>query len=105
MEHSNVLVRILVPIMSVIIVAMILTARRKELFIRRIPGLTAIDEAVGRATEMGRPMVCLTGLGQKGGIEIVVLQALSIVTYIIRNSARFSTRAIVPVFDPQMLPI
>ena len=105
MEHANLAVRILVPLFSIVIVATILTARRRQLFIRRIQGLTAIDEAIGRATEMGRPMVCMTGLGQNGGIEIVTLQALSIVSYIIRNSARFGTRSIVPVFDPQMVPI
>ncbi len=90
---------------SVIIVAVILFARKKDLFIRRIQGLSAIDEAVGRATETGRPMICTTGLGIDGGVEIVTLQALSIVSYIIRTSARFATRAIVPVFDPQMLAI
>ncbi|NIQ06719.1 MAG: hypothetical protein GWO20_13625, partial [Candidatus Korarchaeota archaeon] len=31
--------------------------------IRRIPGLEAIEEAVGRATEMGRPIAYTTGLG------------------------------------------
>lgn len=107
MEHANTMVRILLPLMSLIVVLLILTARRKQLFIRRIQGLSAIDEAIGRATEMGRPMVCLTGLDTPGksGIEIVKLQALSIVTYIIRASARFGTRALVPVFDPQMLPV
>src|SRR5579862_899212 len=102
MEHANLTVRVIVPVMSVIIVAAILFARRRQLFIRRIQGLTAIDEAIGRATEMGRPMVCLTGLD---GLSVVTLQALSIITYIIRSSARFATRAIVPVSDPQMMPI
>ena len=105
MEHASLTVRLLLLPLSAIIVFTILIARRKNLFIRRIHGLTAIDEAIGRATEMGRPMVCCTGLGQEGGIEIVTLQALSIVSYIIRNSARFATRAIVPVYDPQMLPV
>lgn len=105
MEHANWAVRLLVTLISAIIVFTILTARRRNLFIRRIQGLTAIDEAIGRATEMGRPMVCSTGLGINGGIEIVTLQALSIVSYIIRASARFGTRAIVPVYDPQMVPV
>ena len=105
MEHANNLVRILVPLISIIIIVTIFVARRKDLYIRRIQGLTAIDEAIGRATEMGRPMTCLTGLGQNGGIEIVTLQALSIITYIIRSSARFGTRAICPVYDPQMLAV
>src|ERR1051325_9619081 len=107
MEHAIPMVRVLLPLFSVIIVAMILIARRKDLFIRRIQGLTAIDEAIGRATEMGRPMLCTTGLNSTsaGGIEIVPLQALSIVSSILRASAQFITRAVIPVYDSQMLPI
>jgi hypothetical protein len=102
MEHANLAVQILLPLFSVIIVLTILTARRTQLFIRRIQGLTAIDEAIGRATEMGRPMVCSIGLG---GIDVPTLQALAITSYIIRASARFNTRAIVPISDPTAYPI
>lgn len=102
MEHASTTVRVLVPLISLIIIVTIFVARRKQLFIRRIQGLTAIDEAVGRATEMGRPMLCLTGLG---GIDVNTLQALSIVTYIVRSSARFNARPIIPVYDPSMIPI
>ena len=35
----------------------------KGLFIRRIAGLNAIDEAIGRATEMGRPVLMVPGIG------------------------------------------
>jgi hypothetical protein len=102
MNHANIPVQILVPLFSILIVVMILHARKQHLFIRRIQGLTAIDEAIGRATEMGRPMLCSIGLG---GIDVPTLQALSITTYIIRNSARFNTRAIVPVADSQIFPV
>ena len=102
MNHANVPVQILLPLFSIVIIAMILAARKKHLFIRRIQGLTAIDEAIGRATEMGRPMLCSIGLGS---IDVPTLQALSITSYIIRNSARFNTRAIVPVADPQIFPV
>ncbi|HZO90710.1 MAG TPA: DUF6754 domain-containing protein [Chthonomonadaceae bacterium] len=102
MEHASLTVQILLPLISVIIVATILMARRRQLFIRRIQGLTAIDEAIGRATEMGRPMLCCPGLG---GIDVPTLQALSIITYIVRASARFGTRVIVPVSDPTTFPI
>jgi hypothetical protein len=105
MEHANTLARCALITFSVVIVAMIFIAGKRDLYIRRIQGLTAIDEAIGRATEMGRPMVCLTGLGINGGIEIVVLQALAIVTYIVRSSAKFAARAICPVYDPQMVPV
>ncbi len=102
MHHANLAVQLLLPAFSLIIIITILAARRKNLFIRRIQGLSAIDEAIGRATEMGRPMLCSIGLGS---IDVPTLQALSITSYIIRNSARFNTRAIVPVADPQIFPV
>ena len=90
-----------------IIVTLILIARRKTLYIRKIDGLNAIEEALGRATEMGKPILCNIGatVGNAGGIEIIPLQALGIVSYILRASAPFGTRAIVPIYDSQMLPV
>lgn len=41
--------------------------RNPHIFLRRIPGLDAVEEAVGRATEMGRPILYLTGSGELGG--------------------------------------
>lgn len=38
-----------------------------HIFLRRIPGLDAVEEAVGRATEMGRPVLYLTGSGELSG--------------------------------------
>lgn len=35
----------------------------KKLFVRKISGLDAVEEAVGRATEMGRPILYVPGLG------------------------------------------
>jgi len=37
-----------------------------NIFLRRIPGLDAVEEAVGRATEMGKPVLYLTGSGELG---------------------------------------
>lgn len=51
--------------------AVVLAIRRARvnpnIFLRRIPGLDAVDEAVGRATEMGRPVLYLTGSGELSG--------------------------------------
>ncbi len=107
MEHATIPAMILLPLFSLVIVAMILVARKRNLFIRRINGLNAIDEALGRATEMGKPILCNIGasVGNAGGIEIIPLQALGIVSYILRASAPFGTRAIVPIYDSQMLPV
>lgn len=59
-----------------------------SLFIRRIPGLNAIDDAIGRATEMGRPIVMVPGIG---GLDAVAVQALSIFSSITKNAAVFGT--------------
>lgn len=56
--------------------------------IRRIAGLDQIDEAVGRATEIARPVLMVPGLGQLNGITV---QALTIFAYVIRTAARFGT--------------
>lgn len=97
MEHANLTVYLLEGTIAAVILWKILSAKRgKQLFIRRIPGLSAIDEAVGRATEMGRPMLFSTGLG---GLGIVTLQALSILSHIIRIAAKYRARIIVPTAD------
>lgn len=59
-----------------------------KLFIRRIPGLNAIDEAIGRATEMGRPVLMVPGIG---GLSAVSVQALNIFAHVTRTAAQFST--------------
>lgn len=59
----------------------------KDLYIRRIPGLNAIDEAVGRATEMGRPVLMVPGLSDN--VNAIVIQALNIFSYVTRIAAKF----------------
>lgn len=102
MLHANSAVRIFIPLFSIIILAAIYVARQRTLFIRRIYGLTAIEEAVGRATEMGRPMLGVPGLG---GIDIVTLQAVAILAYVARIGCRYRTPLLVPVADTTLLPL
>lgn len=61
--------------------------QKKDLFIRRIAGLNAIDEAIGRATEMGKPVLMVPGLGALNAISV---QALNIFAYVTRTAARFA---------------
>jgi hypothetical protein len=103
LEHANWFMQILFLGMSVIIVGSVLLAQRgRTMFIRRIPGLTAIEEAVGRATEMGRPIFFSPGLD---GIWITTLQALAILSYIVRLAASHATRVIVGVRSPTVFPV
>jgi hypothetical protein len=103
LEHANWFMSALFGSMCLIIVVSVLVAQRgKEMSIRRIPGLTAIEEAVGRATEMGRPIFFSPGLR---GIEIATLQALAILSYIVRLAAERATRVIVGVCEAELYPV
>ncbi len=59
-----------------------------NLYIRRIPGLNAIDEAIGRATEMGRPVLMVPGLGVLNAISV---QALNIFAHVTKSASKFAT--------------
>ncbi len=103
LEHGNWFMAALLGGMSAIIVISVLVAQRgRVMFIRRIPGLSAIEEAVGRATEMGRPVFFSPGLD---GISITTLQALAILSYIVRLAATQGARVIVGLRDATVLPV
>ena len=67
---------------------------KKDLFIRRIAGLNAIDEAVGRATEMGRPVLMVPGLSDTT-VNAKTMQAINIFSYVSRVAARFANPILV----------
>ncbi len=55
---------IAVIIFTFLLVYFVRRAKKGEnLFIRKISGIDAVDEAIGRATEMGRPILYVPGLG------------------------------------------
>lgn len=66
---------------------------RTKIHIRRVPGLDAIEEAVGRCAEMGRPVMASFGIG---GFTYWTLAGLAILSHVARLSARTGTRIIVP---------
>ncbi len=75
----------------------------KSLFVRRIPGLEAVDEAVGRATEMGKPMLYIPGLSTIS--DVATLASLNILGRVARKAAQYDTRLIVPCTDPVVMPV
>jgi hypothetical protein len=96
--------RLLVLLFSGLILAAILHARAGgRFFIRRIPGLTAIDETVGRATEMGRPITFSLGLSQQ--LDIIALQAIAIGCHVLRLAIRFGTRVIMTTRHPTVYAV
>ena len=103
MEHATWPARFILLLFSAIIIYMVTAAQKgRKLFIRRIPGLTAIDEAVGRATEMGRPILMSPGLG---GLDIVTLQALAICANVAQTAAKFGNRIVMPLRSSALLPV
>ena len=72
----------------------IFRARRSDLFIRSIAGLAALDEAVGRATEMGKPVLYVPGLADVDDIQ--TLASLSILGHVARRTAEYDTPILVP---------
>jgi hypothetical protein len=70
----------------------------KELYIRRIAGLSAMDEAVGRATEMGRKMIYIPGIMSLS--EMQTIASLSILGHVAKQTAVYGARMEVPNIDP-----
>ncbi len=72
------------------------TARRgKKLFVRKIAGLEAVDDAVGRATEMGRPILFIPGILDMDDVQ--TLAGLTILGRISRIIADYDTKIFMPV--------
>lgn len=70
----------------------------KALYIRKIAGLQAVDDAVGRATEMGRPILYVLGLGYVE--EVATIASLNILGEVAKKTAQYDTKLIVPNADP-----
>ena len=67
-------------------------AGRKVPVIRKVAGLEAIDEAVGRATEMGATVHFAPGLGAINNAQ--TLAAMAVLSHVARICAKYDTRLI-----------
>ncbi|MGI6632687.1 MAG: DUF6754 domain-containing protein [Bacillota bacterium] len=61
--------------------------------IHKVAGLDALDEAIGRATEMGRPVHFAPGIGSVDNSQ--TLAAFSIMSYVAKSCANYDTDLIV----------
>ncbi len=66
----------------------------KKLFIRKIAGLEAVQDAIGRATEMGRPILFIPGIQDMDDVQTVA--GVTILGYVARTIAEYDTRIDVP---------
>lgn len=98
-EHTTVL--LVVVLYSTIVILCIYYARRREIYIRPIAGLEAVNDAIGRATEMGRPILYITGLSGIG--DIATITSMLILGHLAKRAAAYETPIIVPCNDPLVM--
>lgn len=69
-------------------------ARRQTIpALRRLPGIDAIEEAIGRATEMGRPVLFIPGINDIDDIQ--TLAGINILSHVAYIAAEYDTPLIV----------
>ncbi|MCZ7625511.1 MAG: hypothetical protein M5R38_06455 [Candidatus Methylomirabilis sp.] len=95
---------LLMLLFSVIVLFAIAQAKRHPaIFLRRIPGLDAVEEAIGRATEMGRPILYLTGSDEMSSLSTIA--ATVILGQVAKKTAAYDTQLQVPHRDPIVMAI
>jgi hypothetical protein len=80
-----------------------LAAAGRDFFVRRISGLSAIEEAIGRATEMGRPILYVPGIDDLDNIQTIA--SMVILNDVARMAATYETPIIVPVCRPFVVAV
>jgi hypothetical protein len=66
----------------------------KKLFIRKISGLEAVDESIGRATEMGKPVLFIPGIQDMNDVQTVA--AMSILGRVAKTIAEYDAHLLCP---------
>ena len=80
----------------------ILSARKgKRLYIRKISGLDTIEEAVGRATEMGKPILFVPGISDLDDMQTIA--GLNILGHLAEKVAQYDSTIHVPVCRSMVL--
>jgi len=77
--------------------------RGGAVFIRAVPGLQAVDDALGRAAELGRPVVFTTGL--YGVDDVATLAGLNILGHLASRSAHYDSDLMVPCANPVVMTV
>lgn len=93
---------IMTLILTISIIYFIYSAKRgKELYIRKIGGLESLDESVGRATEMGRPILFIPGTLDLNDMQTIA--GLTMLGKLAQKAAEYDAKLIVPVCRSMVL--
>jgi len=93
--HSGKLNVLICVIVYTALLGIFVSKARKgtKLFVRKIPGLDAVEEAVGRATEMGKPILYVPGLGDIDYTSTIA--SMNILGEVAKKTAMYETPLIV----------
>jgi len=92
---SRINIAVCIAILFLAIIYYITRARRGEtLYIRKIPGIAAMEEAIGRATEMGKPVLYVPGIMDIDEPETIA--SMSILARVAEKTAEYGTPLYVP---------
>ncbi len=100
-QYTNILVLGLLICVIVIATIYATRGRAEQVYIRPIAGLEAVNDAIGRATEMGKPIVYVSGLSGIG--DIATIASMLILGHLSRRSAAYETEILVPCNDPLVM--
>ena len=78
-------------------------SRGTKFFIRELPPVTAMEEAIGRATEMGRPVLYVPGIEEVEDIQTIA--SMMILERIAEKTATYDVPLRVPVRTPFVLAV
>jgi len=79
-------------------------ASREKFKIREIAGLNAVEDAIGRATEMARPVLYTPGWG--GDIQRpTTIASLNILSHVAEKTSSYDCRLIFPTHDPVIMTV
>lgn len=98
------------PVLWAVIIFTILTVlfvnlakKGRDLYVRPLAGIEAVDDAIGRATEMGRPILYVLGLGTAS--DIATIASFTILARVAKRVAEYQTALSVPCYDPIVMAI
>ena len=91
---------------AVLILWLVEHAKKNEIHLKQLPAYEAIREGVGRAAELGKPVMCHCGQRNLDHPFVAAtLAALSILSYVARLCAEYGVRLIVPTMLHTVYPI
>jgi len=89
------LLLISILVLAAVVYYVLMSGRRPPMYIRKIAGLQAVDEAVGRATEMGKSVLFVPGINDLDDVQTIA--GLTILGAVAKMTAQYETKLDVPV--------